>query len=122
MVSELKARETFSKLLPMWNLCGVDSLGLLGGLLSAWSPRRVDFSVFLTPAGILLDGLVNDINKRLKLINFYGPYGERQEFWDKIKRYGLLKDHKLILGGDLNFTISNREVWGPHSRSDPMHS
>jgi hypothetical protein len=104
----------FSKLLPTWNLCGVDSLGLSGGLLSAWNPRRDDFSTFLTPAGILLDGLVKDLNKRLKLVNCYGPYGDRQEFWDKIKRDGLLKDHNLILGGDLNFTTSNREVWGPH--------
>jgi exonuclease III len=122
MVSELKAREIFAKLLPTWKFCGVDSLGLSGGLLSAWNPRRDDFSSFLTPAGILLDGLVKDLNKRMKLINCYDPYGNKQEFWDKIKRDGILKEHNLILGGDLNFTISNREVWGPHSRSDPMNS
>jgi exonuclease III len=43
MVSELKAREIFAKLLPMWKFCGVDSNGLSGGLLSAWNPRRDDF-------------------------------------------------------------------------------
>jgi hypothetical protein len=51
--------------------------------------RRVDFSYFFTPAGILLDGLVKDINKRLKLVNCYGPYGE---LWEAIKRDGFLKD------------------------------
>jgi hypothetical protein len=76
----------------------------------------------MTSAGILFDGLVKDLNKRLKLINCYCPYGDIHELWDTIKRDGLLKDNNLILGGDLNFTISNREVWGPHSRSDPMHS
>ena len=122
MVSEHKAREIFTKFLPMWHFCGVDSLGLSGMLLSAWNPRRDEFSAFMTLAGILLDGLVKVINKTLKMVIFYGPYGDRQVFRDNIKRVGLLKDHNLILGGDLNFTISNREVWGPHSRSDPMHS
>jgi hypothetical protein len=110
MVSEHKAREMFTKILPTWNLCGVDSLGLSGGLLSIWNLRRDDFSSFLTPARILLDSLVKDLNIRLNLVNCYGPYGDRQVFWDRIKRDGMLKYQNLILGGDLNFTISNREV------------
>jgi exonuclease III len=70
MVCEAKAREIFVKLLPTWYFCGVDSSGLSGGLLTAWNPRKDDFYAFLTPAGILLDGVVKDLNKRLKLINF----------------------------------------------------
>jgi hypothetical protein len=27
----------------------------------------------------------------------------------------------VILGGDLNFTTSSREMWGAHSRVDPLH-
>jgi hypothetical protein len=76
----------------------------------------------LTPAGILLDGLVKDLNKRLKLVNCYGPYGNRHDFWDRVKKDGILKEHNLILGGDLNFTISTREVWGSSPRIDPMAS
>jgi hypothetical protein len=101
MVSEHKAREIFAKLLPMWKFCGVDSIGLSGGLLSAWNSRRDEFNAFFTPAGILLEGLVKDLNKSLKLINCYDPYGNRQEFWDKVKLDGLLKEHNLIMGGDL---------------------
>jgi exonuclease III len=41
MVGAAKAREVFYKLLPNWNLCGVDSIGLSGGLLSAWNPIRM---------------------------------------------------------------------------------
>jgi exonuclease III len=97
MVCEEKARELFVKLLPNWYFCGVDSTGLSGGLLTAWNPRKADCYAFLTPAGILLDGVVKDINKRLKVINCYGPYAEREVFWENIKRDGILKEQNLIL-------------------------
>jgi hypothetical protein len=58
MVSESKAREIFVKLLPNWNFLWGGFLRIIRQMLSAWNPRRVDFSSFMTPAGILLDGLV----------------------------------------------------------------
>jgi hypothetical protein len=76
--------------------------------------------MFLTPAGILLEGVVKQINKKLKLLNCYGPYAERQSFWDNLKKDGILKESNLILGGDLNFTVSTREIWGINARSDPL--
>jgi hypothetical protein len=108
MVCEEKERELFMKLLPNCYFYGVDSIGLYGGLLTAWHPRKDDCYNFLTPAGILLDGVVKDLNKRLKVLNCYGPYAEREVFWENIKRDGLLKEQNLILGGDLDFTTSNR--------------
>jgi hypothetical protein len=120
MVCEAKAREVFVKLLPNWYFCGVDSIGLSGGLLTSWNPRKADFTVFFTPAGILLEGVVKDLNLNLKLINCYGPYADREVFWEGIKREGILNEDNLILGGDLNFTTSSREVWGEHARVDPL--
>jgi endonuclease/exonuclease/phosphatase family metal-dependent hydrolase len=121
MVCESKAREIFVKLLPNWYFCGVDSTRLSGGLLTPWDPRKDDFFAYLTIAGILLDGVVKDLNKRLKLINYYGPYSDREVFWEAIKRDGLLKEQNVIMGGDLNFTTSSREMWGAHIRVDPLH-
>jgi len=46
MDCEAKAREIFVKLLPTWYFCGVDCLGLLGGILTAWNPRKSDFMLF----------------------------------------------------------------------------
>jgi exonuclease III len=120
MVSATKARETIVKILPNWYSCGVDSTGLSGGLLTVWNPKKVDFNAYLTSAGIMLEGTVKDLDKKLKLINCYGPYLDREVFWETIKREGLLKEHSLILGGDLNFTTSSREVWGAHARSDSL--
>jgi hypothetical protein len=100
--------------------CAVDSKGLSGGLLSAWNPKKSNFNAFLTPAGILLEGFVKKINKNLKLLNCYGMYVDRQSFWNTIKKDGILKESNLILGGDMNFTISAREIWGNNARSDPL--
>jgi hypothetical protein len=105
MVGVAKEREVFVKLLPKWNFCGVDSIGLSGGFLTAWNPRKADFVVFLTPAGILLEGVVKDINLKLKLINCYGSYADRVVFWEDLKRVGIFDVENLIMGGDLNFTI-----------------
>ena len=68
MVCEEKERELFMKLLPNCYFYGVDSIGLSGGLLIAWNPRKVCYA-FLNPAWILLDGVVKDLNKSLKLLN-----------------------------------------------------
>jgi hypothetical protein len=122
MVCVSKAREIFMKLLPNWHFCGVESMGLLGGLLTAWDLIKSEFFSYLTPVGILLDGIVKDLNKRLKFINCYGPYANREVFWESIKRDGILKEQNVILGGDLNFTTSIMEMWGAHSRDDPLRS
>jgi endonuclease/exonuclease/phosphatase family metal-dependent hydrolase len=36
------------------------------------------------------------------------------------KNEGLFNEPNLILGGDLNFTTSSREVWGDCVRADPL--
>jgi hypothetical protein len=93
-----KSREFFVRLLPQWFFCGVDSLGLSGGVLTAWNPRKYDFSAFLTFAGILLEGAVKYLDRRMKVINCYGPYLDREALWEALKRYGILKEQNLILG------------------------
>jgi hypothetical protein len=115
MVCGNKAREVFSKLLSQWKMCVVDSSGLSGGFLSSWNPNKDNFDAYLTPAGILLEGFVKDVNKNLKLVNCYGPYQNRHLFWDNLIEDGILKVPDLILGGDLNFTRSAREIGVPLS-------
>jgi hypothetical protein len=90
----------------------VDSNGLSGGLLSSWKSRVADISTFLTPVGILLEGSVKDVTviNGLKLFNCCGPYTDREAFGGTLKNEGLFNEPNLILGGDLNFTTSSREV------------
>jgi hypothetical protein len=79
-----------------------------------------DFKAYVTAAGILLEGPVKDLNQSLKLLNCYGPYSERQAFWETVKEEGLFNESNLVMGGDLNLTTSCREVWGDSARVDPL--
>jgi hypothetical protein len=72
MVIGLKVREVFSNFFLTWNFCAMDSKGLSGGLLYTWNPKKDNLNVFLTPARILLEGFIKDINLNLKLLNCYG--------------------------------------------------
>jgi endonuclease/exonuclease/phosphatase family metal-dependent hydrolase len=120
MVGVAKARDLFVKLLTTLVFLWSGLHRSLCGMLSAWNPRKADFSAYLIPAGILLEGRVKDLDRNLKVINCYGPYSDREVFWEAIKNEGIFKDQNLILGGDLNFTTSFREVWGEHARVDPL--
>jgi len=77
MVGVDKARSLFVKLLPHWYFCGVDSTRLSGGILSAWNPRKADFLSYLSPTGILLEGHVIELDRGLKVINYYRPYSDK---------------------------------------------
>ena len=56
----------------------------------------------------------------LTIVNIYGPYTNRSEFWDSFKKSGFIKEINLIIGGDLNFTLGAHEIWGPKARIDPL--
>jgi hypothetical protein len=98
MVGVEKSRDLFGKLLPHWFFYGVDCTSLSGGLLSAWNPRKIIFSTYLILAGILLEGRIKDLDRVLKVINYYGPYSDREAFWEEIKHDGTLRTKKCALG------------------------
>jgi hypothetical protein len=120
MVDGSKARAIMSSLFPSWKCCAVASMGLYGGLYATWNPLRVDFSPYVIHVGILLEGVIREGNRPVKILNCYGPYDERKYFWEHVAKSGILDERKLIIVGDLNFTISSREVWGKHARLDPL--
>lgn len=70
----------------------------------------------------MLEGKFQGWNQTIKVINCYGPYKHREEFWLQILEDGFIFDPFVILGGYFNFTMSNREIWGPRARPDPMAS
>ena len=60
---------------------------------------------FTTCACILLDGRLKGFNSPIQLLNIYGPFNQRKQFWDQVKIFGLLIDTSLIIVGDFNFTL-----------------
>ena len=54
------------------------------------------------------------------LINVYSPFYERKNFWEKNKAEGVFNQPNVILGGDLNLTLTTRESWGEKARQDSL--
>ena len=106
MCSTYPIIHAFSKLLPNWELCSISASGLSGGLLTAWNPQKVRCLAFETVVGILVKADFRGMNSQLDILNFYGPYHDREFFWDRVLRGGLLNSPNLILGGDLNLTMN----------------
>jgi hypothetical protein len=46
----------------------------------------------------------------------------RVPFWSEVNNSGFLDAPNVILGGDLNFTLSLWEVWGNYPHQDPQES
>ena len=61
-----------------------------------------------------------DLCAQFNILNIYGPYNNKTEFWDSFKNSGMSKEENLIIGGDLNFTMGAQEIWGPKARMDPL--
>ena len=56
----------------------------------------------------------------ISILNVYGPYRDRELFWDKAYCGGLLSILNLVLGGDLNLTLHTSEIWGYKASTDPL--
>jgi hypothetical protein len=57
-----------------------------------------------------------DFDFSFTYINIYGPYVERVSFWENLKSVVFFRDPLLVIGGDLNFTLSLKEVGGPNHK------
>jgi hypothetical protein len=120
MVDCIRAKDFFLKCCPSWNCVATDSIGLSGGLISGWNPLKADFLAFHIFVGILLEGRIKDFSFPLKLLNCYGPYKDRLSFWKHLEDSGFLKEDNIIIGGDLNLTLSSGDIWGDRARLDPL--
>jgi len=102
-----KACNIFLKLFLGWEVSATDTQGKSGGLLCIWNPSLCDFKSYISAVGLLLTGCIKGIKEDLKILNVYGPYNDREPFWNRLAGSGLLRDPYLILVGDLNFTLSS---------------
>ena len=76
MCGEIQAIETFSKVLPGWNIFANSSNGLSRGLITCWNPRVSEFKSYKFCGGILFEGRIFVNNRTLNVFNCYGPYHE----------------------------------------------
>ena len=100
----------FSKILPSQEFCVISASVISGDLLTAWNLHKVKCRAFQTCAGLLVQVCIRGMSTPISILNVYGPYRDREPFWEKALRGGLLRILNLILGGDLNLTLYSSEI------------
>jgi hypothetical protein len=67
-----------------------------------------------------LEGRITHLPIPVKMLNCYGPYKDRDIFWQWSKESGCLANDSIIIEGDLNLTLSIEEIWGERAILDPL--
>lgn len=112
LVHAEKARALFQLLRPSWHCCAVNSVGKSGGLLVSWDPNSFDLVPYLTCGGMLLTSIDLESKRQISLLNIYGSCSEHKQLWERLEKSGLLALKNLVIAGNLNLTLSSREIWG----------
>jgi hypothetical protein len=119
LIEEDKEKSLFFQCLPHWNVVALDSHGRSEGLLTGWNPSFTEFCSFGIMQVSLWKEYLNNQDS-VKLLNCYAPYKDGDSFWNQLLVSRLLGEENLIIVGDLNFTLSAREIWGDQAQIDPM--
>jgi len=114
------AQEILSRWLKDWSFVTSDSNGLVGGLLTVWSPKSYLSDVTCLPSYINTTLKDSMTGVDYTLINTCGPFVEKNNFWEPFFAKEVINSQNLIVGGDLNFTLSQNEVWGIYARTYPL--
>ena len=56
----------------------------------------------------------------LCFINLYGPYIDREVFWNNLSVMDCFICPYLVFGGDLKFSLGLSEIWGVKARVDAL--
>ena len=88
--------------------------------MTGWNPHSVHYKAFETAARILVNARFRGSPTTFSILNYYGPYSNREAFWSMARAGGLLSLPSLILAEDLNFTLNAGEIWGNYSQLDPL--
>jgi len=108
-------------MLPGWVFECLDVRGRSGGLATGWNPKSIKMGNVWGMESVLGCSLSStDIGEEITLLNTYGPYQDRIPFWENLFKKDCFKGNSVIIGGDLNFTLGQSEVWGPQARVDTL--
>lgn len=110
--------KTINPWLKNWSFSTIDVDGMSGGHLTGWSLdfKAVSTSSVRSSIAVKLKYKNNDFS--FSVINIYGPYADRISFWEELKSVDIFSDPLCVIEGDVNFTLSLRQVWGSNPREE----
>lgn len=99
----------------------MDAAGRSGGVAIGWLTSMIRCENFWGfHAGIGIEVYSRDIDRVFTMVNIYGPYQERLLFQDRIFSMSWWNSPDLIVGGDLNFSLGEAEIWGESAQVDEL--
>ena len=69
---------------------------------------------------ISMDIYSSDLGMDLKIVNIYGPFHNKEAFWNHLLNLSIINYDNIILGGDMKFYIGFGESWGSNAQVDPL--
>ena len=110
-----------SSLLQLYCFTAQSANGHSGGLAIGWKKSSIQCTnSWGSSFGLGAQLCWVETNVTLTIVNIYGPYSNISELWDSFRKYGLIKERKFIISGDLNFTLGAHEILGPKAQTDPL--
>ena len=120
MLEFLKAESIIKELLKDWEVESLDSDGLSGGLIMDWSPAMLKIDSKKLESTLETKIFDKQTGLNFTLLNVYSHFYERNTFSEKIKAEGVFNQPNVILGGDMNLTLTAGEGWGEKERQDSL--
>jgi hypothetical protein len=62
----------------------LDAFGFSGGLVTRWSPSLELINSFVVVLGLCTIVHSQELGRPFQLLNVYGPYDNREEFWNSM--------------------------------------
>ena len=89
-----------------WVIILLDAKGNSWALLLGWRSRYFKLlSACVVDSGLFASLYSLEMKEDFCFMNIYGPYLDRERFWNNIFSLDCLKKSRLIFGGDLNFYV-----------------
>jgi len=112
---------SLKSLLQGWHFQVVDSIGHSGGLATGIKGGRLKLlNLWGMKHALSMEVQSPEFGFPLMILNIYGPCQGRASFWNELLSKSVMRNHNLVIGGDLNFSIGNAETWGPSAKADSL--
>ena len=88
-----------------WQFVSVDARGIYGGLLLGWRTRNfLLLNAWAMTSGVCVVLHSIELQLDITFLNLFGPYLDREFFWNHLSGMDCFNCPYLVLGGDLNFS------------------